>query len=102
LVSPRIAGDNAPLKIFDYIGAERPIVATDITAHRAVLQDDKAILVEATPDALAQAILRVLQDEQLARRVASSARAFGRERLGWPAFVSEVEQIYGCLGARAR
>lgn len=102
LVSPRISGENAPLKIFNYLGAARPIVATDITAHRAVLQNDEAILVEATSEALAQAILRVLQDEQLAQRMAKSARAFRRERLGWPTFIAEVEQIYGSLGAPVR
>ena len=101
LVSPRISGDNAPLKIFDYLSAARPIVATDVTAHRAVLQDDEALLVEPTPEALAQGILRLLQDDQLARRMAGASAA-RREWLGWPAFLAEVDQIYGSLEGRSR
>jgi glycosyltransferase involved in cell wall biosynthesis len=85
LVSPRVSGDNAPLKIFDYLGAARPIVGTEVTAHRAVLRDDEALLVEPTPEALAQGILRLLQDDQLARRMAGASAA-RREWLGWPAF----------------
>lgn len=102
LVSPRMSGKNAPLKIFDYLGTSRPIVATDITAHRAVLQDDKAVLVEPVAEALAQGIVRVLHDHQLARRMANATSALRRERLTWPAFVAEVDQIYGALAARAR
>src|SRR5690606_2486988 len=30
LVSPRIYGDNLPLKVIEYLASERPIVATDI------------------------------------------------------------------------
>jgi len=101
LVSPRVSGDNAPLKIFDYLGAARPIVATDVTAHRAVLHDDEALLVEPTPEALAQGILRLLQDDQLARRMAGASAA-RRERVGWPAFVADVGQIYGSLQGRSR
>ena len=37
LVSPRSHGGNLPLKVFDYLAAGRPIVATDIPTHRAVL-----------------------------------------------------------------
>ena len=36
-VSLRVRGLNAPLKLFDYIGAGIPVVATDIPAHRVVL-----------------------------------------------------------------
>jgi glycosyltransferase involved in cell wall biosynthesis len=101
LVSPRISGDNAPLKIFDDLGATRPIVATDVTAHRAVLQDGEALLVEPTPEGLAQGILSLLQDDELARQMAgaSAARWYW---LGWPAFLAEVDQIYGSLRDRSR
>jgi glycosyltransferase involved in cell wall biosynthesis len=102
LVSPRLWGDNAPLKIFDYLGAARPIVATDILAHRAVLQADIAILVDATPEALADAMVRILADDALAARMAEAASAFGRERLGWPAFLREVNEIYAPIGGSRR
>jgi glycosyltransferase involved in cell wall biosynthesis len=101
LVSPRVSGDNAPLKIFDYLGAARPIVATDVPAHRAVLQDEEALLVEPTPEALAQGILRLLQDDQLARRMAGASAA-RRERVGWPAFIADLDQIYGSLVGRSQ
>jgi glycosyltransferase involved in cell wall biosynthesis len=50
-VSPRAYGDNLPLKIFDYLAAGKAIVATDIPAHRSVLDESCALLTGAwSPD----------------------------------------------------
>ena len=45
VVSGRKFGSNIPLKIFDYLPSGRPIVATDIAAHRAILDSSRAVLV---------------------------------------------------------
>jgi glycosyltransferase involved in cell wall biosynthesis len=70
LVSPRTAGSNVPSKVYTYLAVGRPIVATDIAAHRQVLDETCAVLVSPNSDALAGGILRVLQDESLAARLA--------------------------------
>ena len=62
LVSPRAFGGNLPLKIFDYLAAGRPIVATDISTHRSVLTRRTAVLVEPNADALAEGIISILRD----------------------------------------
>lgn len=49
LVSPRIAGAHTPLKIYTYMAAAKPIVATRIAAHTNVLHDGNAFLGEAEP-----------------------------------------------------
>ena len=58
LVSPRAYGDNLPLKIFDYLAAGKPIVATDIPAHRALLDDESALLTGAWSPELASGIVK--------------------------------------------
>src|SRR5699024_9774341 len=62
VVSPRAYGDNLPLKIFDYLSAGKPIVATDIPAHRSVLDEDRALLTGLWSPDLARGIVRLLQD----------------------------------------
>ena len=59
LVSPRRGGINPPGKIYTYMQSGRPIVATDIPAHTDVLGRDAAILVEPTPEGIAEGILQV-------------------------------------------
>ncbi len=45
LASPRIAGTNTPLKIYSYLRAGKPIVATDLLTHTQVLDRETALLV---------------------------------------------------------
>lgn len=94
VVSPRAYGDNLPLKIFDYLAAGKPIVATDIPAHRSVLDEDRAMLTGLWSPDLARGIVRLLQDKPLASRLAANGRAFAEERFGWFEFVRTVREIY--------
>jgi glycosyltransferase involved in cell wall biosynthesis len=95
LVSPRAYGGNLPLKIFDYLAAGRPIVATDIPTHRTVLTEDRAVLVAPRTDALARGILSILEDPGLGRRLSSAARGYAKLHFGWGRFVNSVESLYG-------
>ncbi len=63
-------------KIFEYMSSKRPIVATDLPATREILGEngENAIFVEpGNPRALAEGIGRVLEDEELARRISTQA-----------------------------
>jgi len=66
---------TSPLKLFEYMAAGRPIVASDLPAIREVLQDgENAILVPAgQADALAAAIERLLAESDYAGRLAHAA-----------------------------
>jgi glycosyltransferase involved in cell wall biosynthesis len=94
LVSPRNHGGNFPLKIFDYLAAGKPIVATDVSAHRAVLDDSLALLVPLAADAIADGLIKVLQDRELAERLSAAAGAYARQHLAWSSFVHAVGEIY--------
>jgi glycosyltransferase involved in cell wall biosynthesis len=94
LVSPRAYGGNLPLKIFDYLTAGRPIVATDIPTHRTVLSEDRAVLVAPRTDAIAEGILTVLQDPDLGRRLAAAGLRYAETHFGWTRFVDSVEALY--------
>ena len=94
LVSPRAYGGNLPLKIFDYLAAGRPIVATDIPTHRTVLSEDRAVLVAPETAGIARGILAVLGDPGRAARLAAAARLYAQTHLGWSRFVESVETLY--------
>ena len=94
LVSARAYGGNLPLKIFDYLAASRPIVATDIPTHRTVLSEERAVLVPPRTDALAQGILGVLADPDRARQLAAAGRQYAKTHLGWGRFVQAVSELY--------
>ena len=94
LVSPRLFGSNTPLKIMEYKAAGKPIVASDIAAHRAVLDQDRAVLVECTSSGLAAGIVKVLLDQKLAGKIGRAAQSFAEQEFSWPRFVKHVSKIY--------
>ena len=65
----------SPLKMFEYMAAEVPIVATDLPAIRDVLDEKTAVIVAPDdPDDMARGILKVLRDEEAAAYLAGNAK----------------------------
>jgi glycosyltransferase involved in cell wall biosynthesis len=65
----------SPLKMFEYMAAARPIVASDLPALREVLNEENALLVP--PDdagSLRAGFLRLLEDAGLRDRLGAQAR----------------------------
>jgi glycosyltransferase involved in cell wall biosynthesis len=93
LVSPRTNGTNTPLKIYAYLRSGKPIVATNLYTHTQVLDSNVAVLVEATPSALAQGILSVLEDPALSIRLGQQAQRLYNEKYSFENFIQKTEQI---------
>ena len=94
LISPRLDGTTTPLKIYSYLHANKPIVATNITAHTQVLSSETAMLVEPNKEAFAEGILRVLRDPEFSECIAKNAHEFARQKFSHQDYLSKVNQIY--------
>ena len=97
LISPRLDGTSTPLKIYSYLHAEKPIVATNITSHTQVLTNDTALLVEPNEKAFAEGILKILSDSELAERLGKNAYQLAQNKFGRQDYISKVSQIYNTL-----
>ncbi len=100
LISPRLDGTSTPLKIYSYLHAEKPIIATSITSHTQVLTDEIALLVEPNSQAFAEGILRVLDDPALAERLGKNAHQLARDKFGRQDYITKVNQIYKTLAPK--
>lgn len=94
LISPRLNGTTVPLKIYSYLHAGKPIVATNINAHTQVLTPDTAVLVEPNKDAFASGILKLLGDLQLGESLGENAHRLAQEKFNYQNYMMKVNKIY--------
>jgi glycosyltransferase involved in cell wall biosynthesis len=94
LLSPRSAGTNTPLKIYSYLRAGRPILATRVQSHTQTLTDAEALLVEPTSAALAEGAIALLRDGVLRRRLAEGARRLAAAKYSDEAFLERTAEAY--------
>ena len=65
---------TSPLKLFEYMAAHRPIIASDLPSIREILDEENALLVKPDdPEALADGIRKALEDEKMSQRLANKA-----------------------------
>ncbi|MFH1619444.1 MAG: glycosyltransferase, partial [bacterium] len=73
LVSPMTQDKAVPSKVYLYMAACRPIVATDTSNHAYLLRDGSGIIVPPEPGAFAKGLLKVLKDPVLSQALSSKA-----------------------------
>ena len=65
---------TSPMKMFEYMASQRPIVASDLSSIGEILSENNSILVEPdNPQALAEGIKKVLDDKELSQRISQQA-----------------------------
>jgi phosphatidyl-myo-inositol alpha-mannosyltransferase len=94
-VAPALGQESFGLVLVEAMAAGVPVVASDIAGYREVVRKDVDGLLVPPADAaaLAAAVTRVLEDRELARRLAAA----GRERAQlyrWDVVVDQIESAY--------
>ena len=93
LVSPRIEGNNTPLKIYSYLKSGKPIVATNLPTHTQVLSSDVAVLTEPTPKAFAEGILAVLDNGELRISLSENAKKLVEEKYSYENYLAKTKEV---------
>ena len=94
LITPRIEGTNTPLKIYAYLRAGKPIVATRHITHTQVLNDDVAVLTNISANAFAQGIIRILKDKKLGERLSCEAKKLAQVRYSKKHYVNQIKRLF--------
>ena len=99
LVSPRSRGTNTPLKIYQYLRAGRPVVATRLLTHTQVLNDEVAVLTEPTPQAFGDGIVLALTDRERAAALGAAARSLAENKYSYTVYLERTRRAYALLAA---
>lgn len=97
LASPRIEGTSVPLKIYTYLKAGKPIIATNLPAHTLVLNQETAVLVDPVKEAFAAGLARLIEDESLRAHLAAQSLRLAEEEYSQASYLSRLEEIYRVL-----
>ena len=101
LVSPRSHGNNTPLKIYSYLRAGKPIVATRLLTHTQVLDDEISQLTAAEPEAFGQGILTLLRDPNRAQALGEAARRRAENEYSYENYLEKTRRVLDFLSRTA-
>ena len=95
LVAPSLGGESFGMVLTRAFACATPVVASDITGYRDVMTDETGVLVPPDdPDALAEAVTGLLEDEPRRERLGAAARREAQERYSWDDIARRLEKIY--------
>lgn len=103
LVSPRASGENTPYKIYSYLAAGKPILATRIVSHTQILHDgEDAMLVEPTAEGIAGGLNALLGDAGLAEKIGAGGRKLFEARYSRERYREKVMALVNFLEGRLK
>ncbi len=96
--APATGGESFGIVLLEAMACAKPVIATSITGYASVIRDgEDGLLVPPKDDeALAQAILRLVDDKPLRERLAAQGRRKA-QRYGWANIAREVMDYYRTL-----
>lgn len=92
-IVPLRIGGGTRLKIYEAMAMEKAIVSTSIGAEGLPVNDGKEILLADTPESFAEAVVRLIRQENLAAALGRQAAAKVREKFGWDTVVESFAGI---------
>jgi glycosyltransferase involved in cell wall biosynthesis len=98
LTSPRSAGTNTPLKIYELLASGIPLLATRILSHTQVLDDEVCFMVEPTAVSMAEGLVAALSDEGRRAEVVEAARALYRDKYSRPVYEAKMRRLFEIVG----
>lgn len=102
LVSPRIKGTNTPMKIYSYLDAEKPVLATDLFTHTQVLTPEVSVLVKPEPVPMAEGMQRLAASAELRGQLARKGKELMRKQYSLEAFGRSLDEMYTYVEAAVK
>lgn len=90
------------IKIMDYMAVAKPIVAFDLTEHRASAQDAALYSLRNDEQDFASNILKLMDDPDLRETMGARGRQRMEEQLAWHYQERNLLQVYSQLGFEAK
>jgi sugar transferase (PEP-CTERM/EpsH1 system associated) len=94
VVVPLRIGGGSRLKILEAMAMSKAVVSTSIGAEGLEVTPGENILIENTPELLAQAVVDLINNEEKRKRIAKNARNLIEEKYDWSLIIHKLEEVY--------
>ena len=94
LASPRVSGENTPMKIYNYLISGRPIIATKIESHLQVLSDKEALLCAPDSEDFSLGLKQLLSDPSLQHQLGCNGQLLALDKYTRDSFELRLNGIY--------
>jgi len=84
---------RSPAKLLDYMACGRPVVATDVDDSFPLKESGAGIVTEVNPEAMAKAVIELLDDDRLANQLARKGVEYAR-RYDWNKMVENYVRLF--------
>ncbi len=92
-------GEGQSIAVLEALAAGLPVVLSPGCNMNEVADAEAGFVVEATVDAFAAALRRLLHDESLRQEMGAGARLLAREKYSWARAAADMERVYaGMVG----
>jgi len=98
LVAPSLGGESFGMVLTRAFACATPVVASDISGYRGVMEPEAGRLVPPDdPAALAAGVADLLSDEPRRQELGGAARVIAEERYSWDGIAKRLAEIYEAL-----
>lgn len=97
LLSPRIKGNNTPMKIYSYLYSGKACLATDLWTHTQVLTPEVSVLAKPTPEDYAAGMVNLIQDDNLREELGRSGQHLIEKKYSYDVFVDNLDHLIDWL-----
>jgi glycosyltransferase involved in cell wall biosynthesis len=97
LVSPRIKGNNTPMKIYSYLHSGRALIATRLPTHTQVLSDEVCVLSEPHSMDFSKSLLLLAKDPEMREKLATKAFELAEKHYTYQVFSGELNRLYDLM-----
>ena len=93
--------ENFGMTVVESLACETPVVISNrVNIHHEISQAEAGLVTDCDSGQVADAVIRLLRDESLRRRMGANGRKLVQERFTWPRIVEDLTREYNTAIAR--
>ncbi len=99
VVSPRTQGNNTPMKLYSYLDSGKALIATNLTTHTQVLNEQIALIAAPEVSAFAAGMVQLIKHPERRQNLGQSAQAYVAQAHTYEAFSRQLNSLYDWVEA---